>query len=142
MDYAKLRTEITTDPAGLGYAALGTNDAAIAAKLNATDTGRTLPRTAVPVQEVFNQIDDGAWPSTAILQDKLRGVLGMPVVDASNTNTRGILGVIFPNSGATAATRTRLLALQNQTVSRAVELGLDTVTEGDVNLARTKSGGW
>lgn len=142
MDYAKLRTEITTDPAALGYAALGTNDSAIAAKLNATDTGRTMPRTAVPIAEFFNQIDDGAWPSTAILQNKLSGLLTMQTIDASNTNVRGIIGTIFPNSGATAATRTRLLALQNQAVSRAIELGLGAVTEGDCNLARTKAGGW
>ena len=140
MDYAKLRTELTTDPVALGYA--GLTDQAAADKLNALDTGRTRNRTAVPVQEVFNAIDDGAWPSTTILQDKLRGILGMPVVDASNTNTRGIFGAIFPNSAPTANTRTRLLALATETVSRATELGLGTVTAGDVNLARAKTGGW
>lgn len=140
MDYAALRAELTTDPLALGYAAL--TDTQAAATLSALDTGRTQPRTAVPVQEIFNQVEDAAWPSTAILQDKWRGVLSMPVVDASNTNTRAILGTIFPNSGATAATRTRLLALSTTPVSRATELGLGTVTAGDVALARAKSGGW
>lgn len=134
MDYAALRAELTTDPVALGYAAL--TDTQAAAKLNAVDTGRTQNRTAVPVQEVFNAVNDAAWPSTAILQDKWRGVLSMPAVDASNTNTRGILGAVFPNSGATAATNGRLLALSTQTVSRATELGLGPVLASDVTKAR------
>ena len=134
MDYSKLATELNTDPVSLGYA--GLNNAQAAAKLNATDTGRTRSRTRVEVTEVFNCIDDGAWPATAILQDKLRGILSMPYVDASNTNTRGIFGAIFPNAGATAATRTRLLALATEPISRAAELGLGFVTEGDVQIAR------
>ena len=134
MDYNKLAVELNTDPAGLGYA--GLNNAQAAAKLNATDTGRTRSRTRVEVTEIFNCIDDGAWPTTAILQDKLRGLLSMPYVDASNTNTRGILGAIFPNSGATAGTRARLLALATEPVSRAAELGLGLVTPGDVEVAR------
>lgn len=134
MDYGTLAAELTNDPVGLGYA--GLTNAQAAAKLNATNTGRTRNRARVEVTEVFNCIDDGAWPATAILQDKLRGVLSMPYVDASNTNTRGILGAIFPNSGATAATRTRLLALGTEAISRATELGLGYVSEGDVALAR------
>lgn len=140
MQYDVLRTELLTDPLPLGYS--GLTDAQAAAKLNAVDTGRTQARTAVPPQEIFNAINDAAWPTTAILQDKLRAVLGMPAVDASNANTRGILGAIFPASGATLATNTRLVALGTQTVSRAVELGLGIVQAADVTLARTKAGGW
>lgn len=138
MNYPVLRAELLTDPVALGYAAL--SDQAAADKLNATNTGRTRPQTDVPVQEVFNAIDNAAWPSTAILQDKLRGVLSMPVVDASNTNTRGILGAIFPASGVTLATNGRLLALGTETVSRAVELALETVLLVDV--ARARAGVW
>lgn len=134
MDYQKLRDELTSDPVTLGYG--GLSNAAAANKLNALDTGRTVSRTRVEVTEIFNAIDDGAWPSTALNQDKLRGILSMPFIDASNTNTRSIFGSIFPNSGATQATRTRLLALSTRTVSRAEELGLGFVTEGDVAIAR------
>lgn len=142
MDYALLRTELLTNPAGLAGGYTGLTDQAAADKLNALDTGRTRARTAVPVQEIFNAIDNAAWPSTAALQNKLSGVLSMPVVDASNTNTRGILGSIFPNSGATANTNGRLLALSTEAVSRAAELGLSLVTAGDVERARSKTGGW
>lgn len=134
MDYQALRNELLNDPATLGYG--GLSNAAAANKLNALDTGRTVSRTRVEVTEIFNAIDDGAWPSTALNQDKLRAILSMPFIDASNTNTRSIFGAIFPNSGATQATRTRLLALSTRTVSRAEELGLGFVTEGDVAIAR------
>lgn len=138
MDYTALRSELLTDPVTLGYA--GQNDTQAAATLNSLTTGRTRNRTAVPVQEVFNAIDDGAWPAVGSLSaDKLAAILSMPVVDASNTNTRGIFGAVFPNSGATAATRTRLLAIGTETVSRAVELGLGPVIVSDVTKARTNT---
>jgi len=138
MNYSGLRAELTTDPLAIGYAPL--SDQAAADKLNAANTGRTRQRTAVPVQEVFSAVDNAAWPSTAALQDKWRGILSMPAVDASNANTRGILGSIFPNSGGTAATNTRLLALATETISRATELGLEAVAAVDV--ARARAGEW
>lgn len=138
MDYAALRNELVVDPLPLNYS--GLTDAQAAAKLNAVDTGRTQARTAVSASEILGAIDDGAWPSTAILQDKLRNILSIDPIDASNTNIRGVIGVVFPNSGATAATRLRLLALSARTVSRAEELGLGAVTTGDVTRAR--SGVW
>jgi hypothetical protein len=138
VDYQRLRTELTTDPLGRGYA--GMPDQQAADDLNSLATGRTRARTAVPTQEVFNAIDNAAWPGTAILQHKLQCVLGMPVVDASNANTRGILGAVFPNSGATAATNQRLQALATEAVSRAAELGLEAPSALDVQRAR--SGVW
>lgn len=138
MDYAALRNELLTDPLPLSYS--GLTDAQAAAKLNATDTGRTQARTAVSASEILGAIDDGAWPSTTILQDKLRNILSIDPIDASNTNIRGVIGAVFPNSGGTAATRTRLLALSARTVSRAEELGLGVVATIDV--ARARAGAW
>lgn len=137
-DYARLRAELLADPAGLGYA--GLSDQAASDRIGATDTGRTLARTAVPASEILGAIDNGAWPTTAILQDKLRGVLGIDPIDTSNDNIRGILGAIFPVGGQTGATRTRLLALSERTVSRAEELGLGAIEAEDVRIAR--SGIW
>lgn len=140
MNFPVLRTELLTDPLVRNYSSM--TDQQAANDLNSKSTGRTRNRTRVEVTEVFNAIDDGAWPSTAILQNKLGGILNMPFVDASNTNTRGIFGAIFPNSGATAATRGRLLDLATEPISRATELGLGVVTAGDVKEAREKAGGW
>ena len=140
MEYARLRSELMADPVALGYA--GLTDPQAADRINATDTGRTLPRTAVPASEILGAVDNGAWPSTAILQDKLRNILSIDPVDAANDNIRSVIGAIFPAGGTTGATRTRLLALSARTVSRAEELGLGVVTPGDVSLARSKQGGW
>lgn len=139
MDYTALRAELLNDPAALGYAALG--DQAAADRLNATDTGRTLNRTNVPTTEVLGAIADAAWPAVASASEsKLLAILGMPYVDASNTNIRAILGAIFPTGGSTGATRTALLALATRVVSRQEELRLGVVTAGDVQRAR--AGSW
>ena len=134
MIYETLRAEVLNDPAALGYA--GKTDQQVADLLNSLTTNRTIPRTQVPVSELFSAIDNGAWPTTALTQDKLAAVPNMQVIDASNANTRSIIGSIFPNSGATAATNARLQALATRTVSRATELGLEAVTALDVNRAR------
>lgn len=136
MDHAALRTELTVDPVALGYS--GLTDAQAAAKLNAVDTGRTQLRAAVPVQEVFNAIVNADWPTVpSAAESKLRALLQMQSIDASNANTKTIIGAVF---GAGTQTRTNLLALGSQTVSRATELGLGAVTTIDVTRAR--SGVW
>jgi hypothetical protein len=140
MNYALLRLELTTDPVSLGYSTL--NDIEAANKLNATDTNRTIPRTSVAASEVIGCIDNAAWPSTALEQNKLSLILSIDPIDINNNNIRGVLGAIFPNSSPTLQTRQRLLSLGIEIVSRAIELKLGHVVIGDVTLARSKSGGW
>lgn len=136
MDYTTLRTELLSDPVTLGYS--GLSDINAAAKLNAVDTGRTQARTAVPVAEIFNGIVNADWPAVAsVAESKLRGLLQMQTVDASNANTKAIVGAIF---GVGTQTRTNLLEIGTQTVSRATELGLGPVAPVDVTRAR--SGVW
>ena len=130
-----LRNELLNDPLGWNYA--GMTAAQAADRLNATNTGRTLPRTDVPVREVFNAIVNADWPSQSAGQDKLAACLNMQSLDMSNANTRGILASIF---AAGSTTRTNLQALATRAVSRAEELGIGFVTEGQVGQAR--SGVW
>jgi hypothetical protein len=130
-----LRSELLNDPLGWGYAAM--SNAQAADKLTATNTGRTVPRTEVPVREVFNAIVNADWPAQSANQDKLAACLNMQSLDMSNANTRGILASIFP---AGSQTRTNLQALASRPVSRAEELGIGIVTEGMVSQAR--SGVW
>src|SRR4051812_10535777 len=114
MNYPVLQTELQGDPVALGYAPL--TDAQAAAKLNDLTTGRTLARTAIPVAEIYNNILNADWPAPAsAAESKLRALLGMQTVDASNANTKTIIGAIF---GVGTPTRTNLLALGTQTVSR------------------------
>ena len=136
MDYPALRNELLNDPVALGYA--GKTDQQAADLLNSTTTGRTLPRTSVPTTEVLGAILNTDWPAAASASEsKLRAILGMPFVDASNGNIRGLFQAIF---AAGTTTRTNLLALANRTVSRAEELGFGVVLAVDVNRAR--SGMW
>ena len=136
-DYAQLRVELTTDPVAMGYAGLSDADAATRIM---DPTRRSRPQTSVSSREVLNQIDNGAWPATGTNQDKLAAILGAGQIDPSNVNTRSIIGALFPASGATAATRTRLEALASVSISRAEELGLGPVAALDVSRAR--SGVW
>lgn len=151
MDYAALRAELSNDPVALGYKlAAGaapnpyvsgtmTDDQA-AALLNSLTTGRTQSRTAVSTTQVLGAVLSSEWPATSSASEsKLRAILGMPVVDASSPNIRTLFSDIF---AAGTTSRTNLLALATQPISRAQELGLPPVTVGDVTLARTKSGGW
>lgn len=152
MDYAALRVELAGDPLTVANAAswnTGTgykrpyaqlDDATAAQKLNAVDTGRTVPRTTVGKNELLGAIVDAEWPTTAILQNKLLTIFSCDTIDASNTNVKGIFAAIF---GPATVTRTNLLALGARVVSRAEELGLSPpspVTANDVKLAR--SGNW
>lgn len=131
MNIAVLKTELTTDPLAFGYS--GMTHLVAAQKLNATNTGRTLPRTSVGKNELLTAIVDSEWPSTAILQNKLLCIFCCDTIDASNTNVRGVFAAIF---GSATTTRANLLALGTRTVSRGEELGLGDVTAGDVERAR------
>ena len=134
MNYTALRAELTSDPLAWGYAAM--SDAQAAARLNATDTGRTLPRRDVRPTEVFGAIRWADWPNPATDAKKdsvLRAILSMPQIDMGDNSVRNLVRNTVP-SGSNG--ETALLALATRPVSRAEELALGAVTEGDVALAR------
>jgi len=130
MDLAVLWNEINTDPAGLGYA--GKTNAQIAALLNAATV--SVERATVSGYEVFECIVPAEWAAlTAQEKSRVQLILAMGTVNLQGTNTRASLGATF---GAGTATRTALLALQNQTVARTQYLGIGSVTPGDVQRAK------
>jgi hypothetical protein len=139
VDYARLRAELLgTEPGSLGYT--GLSDQAAADKLNATNTGRTLPRAVIPTWEMREAIVQSEYAAaTAANRQWLDMILAGENVTAAPGNIRTGLLAIF---AAGSTTRANLAALQTRTVSRAEELGLGVVAPGDVELARTKSGGW
>lgn len=167
VDYGRLRAELLDDPVTLGYKLVagaapntyvsGTmTDAQAAAKLNATDTGRTRKRADVTSAEMLAVIDMTDMPALASNPNSsqqsqerrdlswLECVMNAPSVrllneDGTDTQIKTNFARLFPQG---TGTRTRLLALQTAPISRATELGLGSVTDGDVQLARTKSGGW
>lgn len=118
MDYAALKTEITTNPAGIGYA--GLDDEAIAAKL------------AVANRQVNREAIDGGLLASAIVRSeyaalsandkdyvRLLCATATPIPLTASFKTE--LGAVF---GAGTATRTNLVALTKRTGTRAEEINL------------------
>jgi hypothetical protein len=166
-DYAKLRTELLADGLNLGYklsagAAPNTyvsgtmTDEQAAGLLNSLTTGRTRKRADVSSAEMLAVIDMADMPALAtnpnnsqLSQERrdlawFESVMNAPTVrllndDDTDTQIKANFARMFP---ANTGTRTRLLALQTAPISRAMELGLGVVSPSDVELARTKSGGW
>lgn len=135
MNFSGLKTEVQTDPAGIGYGswASAADDLRIAGLINDA-TKRTIARTLVPSWEVAGAFDATEYAAlTQIQLSRLAPIVSGTVVNAQNVNIRTILAAIFPQGGPT---RTALLALQSQTVSRATELGFAAVLVGELTTAR------
>lgn len=128
-DLAKLRTELTTDPLTRGYS--GMTAAQVIASLNTAN--RTRARALIPSYEIVNAIVPADW---AALTDKtaIQLIISAGSVDPNNSNVSAAFLAAF---GAGTTTRANLIAIRNETVSRAVELGLGDVHTGDVNAARS-----
>lgn len=125
----QLKTEITTDPLGRGYA--GMSDAEAADSLNAID--RSVSVSSIAPEDVADALVASEFIAlVAAKKDNVRMVLGLPTVRVQG-NTRDILLDAF---GPGTGTRTNLAALQTKTVSRAEELGLGIVEEKHVRWAR------
>lgn len=140
INYAVLKTEIQTDPSGIGYApnVASGNDVAVAAQLN--EVRITAPAFAINRGEVssrlvvneFDATEFGALTTNQLQQLSIITQFG--TVDLGDASTRQILGAIFPSGGPT---RTSLTALSTRSCSRAEFLfGLGVnVSQSDVAKA-------
>lgn len=132
MDYVKLKSEITTDPAALGYA--GKTDQQIADLLNSLATGRTIARSVIPAHEIIEATVPGEWALLlATEKQRYQTIVAAGQVNLKGPNTRAMLGAMF---GAGTQTRANLIALQSVAVSRAQESDLGRVEPGHVAKAR------
>ena len=129
MAIAKLKTEITDDPLGRGYA--GMTDAEIAISLNTAN--REVNKTLMTASEVLNAIDITEWNAlTDAAQQKIWDVL-----DIGEINPFGIEATIFVAVfGGGSATITALAAVRKTIVSRASELGLSGMAISDITKVR------
>lgn len=129
MNYLVLITELTADPLARGYS--GMNDAEAAADLNAAY--RPTNRTSMTGSEVLNATDKAEY---AALPDADR-TLYWNLLHLGQLNPFGreaeLLVDIF---GTPSATITNLQNARASLVTRAQELGLGRVREGDVQRAR------
>lgn len=132
MDYAALKTEIQTDPLGLGYAAYvaSGNDSAIAEALNLVRGTISIDRKIVDSHEVIDATAATEWAAlTAGEKQRYQTIVGAGRVNLKNANVRAAFQAMF---GAGTATRAALIAMLTQTGSRAEQLGFGTVNYLDV----------
>lgn len=136
----QIRTELDTDPKGLGYTALWTQDngpEAVAARMNeAGASSETLFRAYVPLEDFnaeirlaeFNALN--AAQKTAVDQF-FRGVK----IKTGSANMRTTLDGLFP----AGATRTALIALASRLASRAEALWGEGVRVSAAEVADAKA---
>lgn len=138
MNYLHLWTEISTDPAGLGYA--GKSDAQTAALLNGLT--QVVARTSITGNELLEKtVLSELQALTVGGREAYWGLVGMGDVDiAAGSNGRAVLLALF---GAGTTTRAQLTAFVQAGIvtSRAAILGLGDVRESDVAKARAQFGG-
>ena len=133
MNLAILKAEITNDPVAIGYA--GKNDQEICDLLNAKT--RSIHVALLTPTEILNAIVYSEWTAkNATQQQVIWNLLGMGAI-----NPWGIEASIFTTVfGAGSATITALAALRIKAISRAEELGLETVYSGHLIDARAFGG--
>ena len=138
IDPVTLKTELDTDPSGLGYAAHMTsgNNTALVALLNETHAADQVNRGIVPSHEVITATDAVEWAAlSAAEKGRYDTITGAGEVDANATNVRDAFAAMF--AGGTA-TRTALLAMGTRDGSRVEALfgtGVSASLE-DVRKAR------
>ena len=138
-DLAKLRTEIVGDPLARGYA--GMTDGQLAADLHTVD--RTIERETLPSWEVMDAIvpaERAGLANTVVVSAADRALfdnwIGAGEINIQRVNTRSFFASIFTTADFPLS-RANLLALQTRPASRAEELGIGFVRQGDVQYART-----
>lgn len=127
MDLAALKTEITGDPAAIGYATANGDHEAIAKLLNKPQ--RTIDAETLSSGLLVSCIDRTEF---AALSAADKAYLNL-FVTAGNVpmsqNVRQALRALFPVG---SETRTKINQATRRTGSRAEELGFGRVTESDV----------
>ena len=131
MDYATLRAELTDDPLTRGYS--GMTDAEATADLLTEYRSRI--RASMSGDELFAAT---AVAEFVLLTDHQQQ-LWVSFCARDTVNPGGTANVAFVTSvfGAGSTTLANLAADRQESISRAVELGLGHVREGDVLRARS-----
>ena len=136
IDYVALKTELTTDPAGLGYATLWATgaDTALADILNTVRQTIDIDRGVIPSYEVINATAPAEWTAlSAAEKQRYQTLTGAGQTDSGNANVRAAFNTMFPQG---SSTRTSLIGLLTRKGSRAEFLFGQAVTSNDVAQAR------
>jgi hypothetical protein len=128
----QVQAEINSDPQGLGYNWATQTDKEIADKLNEKGaSGETLIRDLVPIHEVLAALDLTEYAALtdahrAMFTNVLLAKNESAELDLSLTELQTLLGSIF----APGTSRSNLIDLRNESVSRAVALWNDAYGRG------------
>lgn len=136
IDYAILKTELTTDPRGYGYALFWADgsDWQLADLINQIRTTINIDRGLVDANEIFECIVPAEWIGlSAQEKERVQLILSMGTVNTKGLNTRAAFQAAF---GAGTTTRTNLLALLTRRGSRAEELFGTSISWDDIAKAR------
>jgi len=130
MNYITLSNEINSDPLGRGYSGMSAEE--ITVDLNTIY--RTKPVETVSGSAIFNATDDAEYAAlTDAEKDRWLALCAVLEVNVSSGVAKALEAAIF---GPGTTTRSNLISLKTENVSRAVELGLGIVKVGDVEYAR------
>lgn len=129
---ATLKSELTLDPATIGYAPM--TDAEVVEAIN--DSVRPRNREAMSHREIAANINATEWDALSSMdQDRIIGVLGM---GGDGIDPFGIATNVFVSVfGAGSATIISLAVARVEKISRATEIGLRRVRVGEVMEARS-----
>lgn len=146
-----LRDEITTDPLGLGYQAMGDSEVADALNMLNRPGRKPVPATEVRLYVLLNGIFPGLQNLAATGTDPVQKGTAITILQTIAPNSFDTIRMNMPNVNSavsqmlqtmvnagvmTAQQRTDMLALGDTTISRAQELGLPVVHHLDVAEAR------
>ena len=130
MDIGILRTELTDDPLSRGYSSM--SDLEAANDLNTVY--RTKTRDYVSGSEIFNVTDNTEYAALTDAQKiSWDALCGIDQIDTSSGVAKAREAEIF---GPGTTTRSNLSAIKSPAATRAVELGIGIVYEGNVMEAR------
>lgn len=137
INLAELKTELTTDPEGLGLTTLYNNgeDAACAAVLNEVRAGVNYQanRGIIPSHEVVAAIIPADWAALdADEKERISFIVSAGDVDSSATNVVNAFVAAFTGTD----TMTNLVAMVTKQVSRAVKLFGVSVSTNDISATR------
>lgn len=127
MDLAALKTEITTDPAAIGYAAAGGDHVAIAKLIN--KPGRAIGIESLSSGVLVSCLDQTEFTALTAAQKAYLNLFVTAGEVPMTQKTRQALRGMFP---AGSETRQAINQATKRDASRAEELGFGRVTESDV----------
>ena len=130
VDRAALKTEVTTDPTGLGY---GGDRTVIFVEINANRAAIQTPREVVQTWEIIEATVPSEWAALSAAEKQRYGMfVSAGEVDLRGSNIRSAFAAMFVGG---TTTRANLIALQTEDSSRAMQLFGEPVTYSDIDKA-------